>query len=695
MAEVGAAVLCQILAGAGGVGKTQLAAHHARQAWRAGQVDLLLWITAATREAIVAAYATAGAAVLGADPDRPEQAAEEFLAWLEPNPASTASESPGCRWMVVLDDLTDPADLRGLWPPSSSLGETLVTTRRRDSVLTSGSRRRVDVGLFTEAEADTYLTAALANHGRADPPAHIHALTRDLGRLPLALAQAAAYLNNARFNEADTQAEFLPIDCLLSCPAPCARADCVNYRKQLSDRARTLDDVLPEPGALPDDQAATVSAAWSLSIDRANTLRPAGLARPMLQLTAMLDPNGIPTAVLTSPPALTHLTEERTTPHTRRQNPVSVSAEDAVGALRALHRLCLLDTTADPGSTTAHQTVRVHNLIQRAVRDPLPTDRYDQLARTAADALTAVWPEVPRETTLEQHLRANTTVLTACANEALYRPDAHEVLYLVGRSIGEAGHTITARDHFAHLTTTTSLRLGPDHPDTLTSRHHLARWQGQAGDPAGAATAFAELLGDRVRVLGPDHPDTLITRHNRDRWRGEAGDPSGAAADFSASLRDRIRVLGPDHPDTLIARHNLAHWRGEAGNTAEAVASFDELLHDLYRVLGPDDPHTLSARHNLAYWRGKAGDPAGAATAFAELLEDRTRVLGPDHPHAFTTRHNLAYWRGKAGDPAGAATAFAELLEDRTRVIGPDHPDTLTTRNNLVYWQDAAGRGGA
>ena len=66
--------------------------------------------------------------------------------------------------------------------------------------------------------------------------------------------------------------------------------------------------------------------------------------------------------------------------------------------------------------------------------------------------------------------------------------------------------------------------LGPDHPDTLTTRNNLAYWRGEAGDPAAAVTAFTELLPDRVRVLGPDHPDTLTTRGALARWRGEAGD---------------------------------------------------------------------------------------------------------------------------------------------------------------------------
>ena len=63
VADGGSAVLCQVLAGTGGVGKTQLAAAYARAAWQAGTVDLLAWVTAGSRDAVVAAYAQAGVEV--------------------------------------------------------------------------------------------------------------------------------------------------------------------------------------------------------------------------------------------------------------------------------------------------------------------------------------------------------------------------------------------------------------------------------------------------------------------------------------------------------------------------------------------------------------------------------------------------------------------------------------------------------
>ncbi|MCJ0874091.1 hypothetical protein [Streptomyces sp. AP-93] len=78
-----------------------------------------------------------------------------------------------------------------------------------------------------------------------------------------------------------------------------------------ADRARQLADLLPEPNYLPDDQPTTAAAAWLLSLDRANELRPAGPALPMLRLAAMLDPNGIPDRVLTSDPVRTYLAAHR------------------------------------------------------------------------------------------------------------------------------------------------------------------------------------------------------------------------------------------------------------------------------------------------------------------------------------------------------------------------------------------------
>ena len=116
----------------------------------------------------------------------------------------------------------------------------------------------------------------------------------------------------------------------------------------------------------------------------------------------------------------------------------------------------------------------------------------------------------------------STTALTHHAEDALWQPDGHPVLFRAGTSLGETGQVTAAIDHFQHLTEAALTRLGPDHPDTLTTRNDLAHWRGEAGDATGAATAFAELLEHTTRVLGPDHPHTLATQGNLAYWRRQA-----------------------------------------------------------------------------------------------------------------------------------------------------------------------------
>ncbi|MFF5030127.1 tetratricopeptide repeat protein [Streptomyces collinus] len=544
MVEEDTGAISQVLVGMGGSGKTQLAAHYARSQWQAGQLDLLVWISASTRAAVVARYAQAAVEVLGVAPEDPEEAARAFLAWLEPRPGTVR-----CRWLIVLDDVADPTDLYGLWPPPNPHGRTLVTTRRRDAVLAGGGRRLMSVDRFTDGEAVAYLTNALAAYGRHESPEDLTGLAADLGHLPLALSQAAAYL----------------VDTDLSCTA---------YRDRLLEHTRTLSDVMPD--FLPDDQVATVGGAWSLAIDRADQLRPEGLARPMLQLTAMLDPNGVPEPVLVSRPALEYLAEHRAPGLGYSEE---ITSREAIGALRSLHRFSLVDQ--DLQTDRALRMVRVHVVVQRAVRDALTAQERDSLARAAADALVAVWPEVERDTSLVGALRASTEELIRNAEGALYQTaGAHPLLFRTGFSLGEAGQVTAAIHHFQYLVSTSQERLGSDHPSTLQARGDLARWRGEAGDVAGAAAALAELLSDRERVLGSDHPETLTTRADLARWRGEAGDAAGAASAFGQVLNDLLRVLGPDHPATLATRHNAAWWRGQAGDVAGAAAALAELLSD-------------------------------------------------------------------------------------------------------------------
>ncbi len=107
----GSRVHTGVVSGLGGVGKTQVALDYAQQLWTAREVDLWLWVTADSRMAIESSYARLVADLTGVDDKDREYGARRMLEWLA---------SSSARWLIVLDDVQEPKDLRGLWPPATS-----------------------------------------------------------------------------------------------------------------------------------------------------------------------------------------------------------------------------------------------------------------------------------------------------------------------------------------------------------------------------------------------------------------------------------------------------------------------------------------------------------------------------------------------------------------------------------------------
>ena len=136
---------------AGPSGKTQLAVGLAGSVWQSRAVDLLAWVTAASRASILSGYAQA-AAQLGLDHERDAEAvAARFLAWLN------GATRP---WLVVLDDLRDAADLEGLWPAGQA-GRVLITAADTEAVPGEHGVLVHAVPAFSIREALNYLSGRL------------------------------------------------------------------------------------------------------------------------------------------------------------------------------------------------------------------------------------------------------------------------------------------------------------------------------------------------------------------------------------------------------------------------------------------------------------------------------------------------------------------------------------------------------
>ena len=78
-------------------------------------------------------------------------------------------------------------------------------------------------------------------------------------------------------------------------------------------------------------------------------------------------------------------------------------------------------------------------------------------------------------------------------------------------------------------------------------------------------------------MLGPDHPDTLTSRNNLAfAYQSVRSAAPRRSRCSSTTLADCERVLGPDHPDTLTSRDLLGLAYQAAGRLAEAIPLYEQ-----------------------------------------------------------------------------------------------------------------------
>ncbi|MGW7529983.1 FxSxx-COOH system tetratricopeptide repeat protein [Streptomyces sp. NPDC054783] len=623
------AALVQAVHGLGGIGKSTLAAYWA--ATRPHGRAPIRWITADSPAAVrqgLADLATALQPVLAKV--LPDQALAEWgLQWL-------ASHTD---WLIVLDNVNDPAHIAALIARARG-GRFLITSRLATVWSDAATLVRLDV--LEPAESLALLTRIATSTGLRRDLDGAADLCTELGHLPLAIEQAAAYLAQNPLTTPRTYLELL------------ARDPAQMYRH----------------GAATTPAERTIARVWNITLDRITDLQPE--AADLLRTLAWYAPEHIPTTLAGGPSGLPAL-------------------DAALGLLTAYNMI-----TPDPDT----KTLAVHRLVQALTRTPDPDDPHrtptltararDQAAANLHTALPTTWDTPatwPTWRTLLPHIDALTDHTTQDTDTAA----TADILNLTGCFLNNQGQPARAiRYHHRALADWVRV-LGADHLDTLHSRSNLAYAYRSAGDLGRAIPLYEQTLTDAERVLGEDHPDTLIFRNNLAYAYQPAGDLGRAIPLFEQTLTDSERVLGEDHPSTLTVRDNLAYAYRSAGDLGRAIPLYKQNLTDRVRVLGENHPDTLNSRNNLAGAYRSAGDLGRAIPLFEQNLTDRVRVLGDDHPDTLASHSNLACAYESAGDPGRAIPLFEQALINAERVLGEDHPSTLTFRNNLAGACQSAG----
>ena len=204
--------------------------------------------------------------------------------------------------------------------------------------------------------------------------------------------------------------------------------------------------------------------------------------------------------------------------------------------------------------------------------------------------------------------------------------------------------------------------LGEEHPDTLTSMNNMAQTLGSQGDLPGARKIQEQVLGVRRRVLGEEHPDTLTSMNNLALTLGAQGDLPGARKIQEQVLDLLRRVVGEEHPNTLAIMSNLARTLWSQGDLEGARKIEEQVLDVSRRALGEEHPDTLTSMNNLAGTLCSQGNLAGARKLWTQVLGVRRRVLGEQHPDTVASAWNLFRTLEDLEDEEAAKQVFTAYL---------------------------------
>jgi tetratricopeptide (TPR) repeat protein len=600
------------LTGMGGVGKTQLALGYA-QRYR-GEYELGWWVPAETELGMVTALADLGAE-LGLSAELPP--AER---------AAGARDALGGRsgWLLVFDNAPEPAAVSEFLPGAGG-GHVLVTSR--DSAW-QGIAEPVPVDLLPRESAVGLL---LRRSGDSDKQAAAR-LAEALGRLPLALEQAAAYAATERIS----LARYL----------------------QLFEERRSELLALGRPLAYQ----GTVDATFTLALDQLRKANPA--AGQLLELCALLAPDEIPLPLLLSQPSLL-------------PGPLAAAVADPLRhgeVAGVLYRQGLLTVdTAD--------TARMHRLVQAVTLAHLPpADRHQRLV-DVVELLANLFPwegENPDGWPRSGQLLAHSQVVLEHARaEQLSSPALAELLTCTGSYLwGRALDVQLARELHEEALAMRQRVYEGDHPDMAASLTILANDLRDLGEPERARDLNEQALALYQRLYEGDHSSVAVALNNLAVALSELGEHARARDLNEQALAMRQRLYDGDHPNVALSMSNLAAALSQLGELARARDLDEQALAMRQRLYQGDHPSVALSMNNLSVVLSELGEHARARDLDEQALAMRQRLYDGDHPDVALSMSNLAVDLSQMGEHARAQELREQALAMRERLaqqrVAPD-----------------------
>jgi tetratricopeptide (TPR) repeat protein len=490
--------ITQAIAGLGGVGKTSLAVEYAYREHT--RFEVVWWVRAEEPATLLADYAALAGELrlpeVQAGLSDPEVLVAAVRRWFAGHD----------RWLLVFDNATRPEEVTELLPAGGG-GQVLITSRW---AAWDEWAAPLELNVLARGESVAFLHSRT---GSSDEQSAVE-LAELLGDLPLALAEAAAYIDQTRVGLGE-------------------------YVQLVRDRAVELFD-LADPTQLAGAQR-RVATVWSLSLQKVAQAAPA--AEALLLLCAFLAPEEIP----------------RSLPREQHQvlpEQLGELAADPLaynGALGVLGRYSLAVVTPD--------TLSLHRLVQAVLRARLEGDEERRWIEAAISLLRAGFPTDPTDVTswpAFQRLLPHALAATEHAERLGVAGEATG--WLLSRAsayLRERGQPRQARPLAERALTVTEAALPSDHTEVGARHDNLGLVLADLGDLEGARREYERALAIHEAADGPDHPNVARVRNNLGNVLQGLGDRAGARRELERALAIDEAAYGPEHPETQRIRDNL------------------------------------------------------------------------------------------------------------------------------------------
>jgi tetratricopeptide (TPR) repeat protein len=619
---------CQKLAivGLGGVGKTQVALQFAYWAREHRPEYAVLWVSALSRASFEQAYLQLGKAFNVPIDDKDEDPMETVRQYL-------SSVAAG-KWLLIVDNADDrelliESDDIYHYLPESETGVTVFTTRSMDIGISVAGSDIIELHEMDEEEAKKYLEKVIIRKELLRDEEKTAELLRELTYLPLAITQAAAYMNR---NRSSIQKY---LDLLRS-----TEEDLVSLMgREFQDNTRYRES------------QNAVATTWIVSF---NQVRKAdSTAADILCFIACIEPKAIPRSLLPLPGS-------------------GEMNEHAIGTLLAYAFLTIREDEDD-------EMYDMHSLVHLAIRIWLRKEGLvEEVTMKALSHAAGVFPSDDRRNRkIWQAYLPHT--LRLLDRSKIYRViERFELVFKVGKCFYREHRVSDAINCFEEVSQwRKGCVLDEDDEFLLKSSH----WLGRAYRKNSRFKEAIELLeyvaeADR-KTLDETDEARIASEHELARAYLSDKRIKKAIEIFERVVEIEKRIHDKNDHERLISEHELARAYLNDSRIKEAIEMFERIVDIQGKTLDETDHYRLTSEHELARAYFSDGRTKEAIGMFERIVEIQRKTLNERDPPRLRSEQLLAHAYLDVGNPSSAIGLLEHVAAIDAEMLPEDHTDRL------------------